>query len=95
MVHAIVLIEDALGWTSRENLYTLQRTGQPLGVECTACGHRGLVPFGRAKRRRSDMTPIKNLPLACVCGSKKWTAVLFSKRDSPEAWQGQTSPLFG
>src|SRR5262245_61017327 len=39
-----MVIEGGPGWSGRENLYSLEPTHQPLGVECRARGHRALVP---------------------------------------------------
>ena len=60
--------EGGPGWSGRENLFTLERAASR--VECEFCGKRALVPFDRLKGRRSDMTPIKHLPLRCGCGSR-------------------------
>jgi hypothetical protein len=60
-----MLVEGGPGWSGGENLWTLGRSGQPLGVECRQCQHRALVPFQILRRRGHDMTPIKRLPLVC------------------------------
>jgi hypothetical protein len=61
-----MLVEDGPGWSGRENLSTLERNGLPLGVECSQCQHRALVPFHVLRRRGHDMTPIKRLPLVSL-----------------------------
>lgn len=91
-----MLVEGGRGWSGRENLRTVQMSGQPLGVECRACRHRGLVPLQAAERvAASNMTSVKSLPLVCRCGSRDWLAVLFTAPgDDPHAWQGSPGPAF-
>jgi hypothetical protein len=90
-----MLVEDGPGWSGRENLWTLERNGLPLGVECSQCQHRALVPFHVLRRCGHDMTPIKRLPLICRCGSRDWRATIFRQGDDTAAWQGAPGPQFG
>jgi hypothetical protein len=52
-----MLAEGGPGWSDRENLWTLERTGLPLGVECRQCRHRALVPFPDPSALRSRHDP--------------------------------------
>ncbi|HZV92885.1 MAG TPA: hypothetical protein VFF72_06675, partial [Caldimonas sp.] len=38
----------------------------PLGVECRACGHKGLIPAERFGGCKGDMTQLERLRLACM-----------------------------
>jgi hypothetical protein len=67
-----MLVEGGPGWSGRENLWMLESSRLPLGVECIQCQHRALVPFQILRRCGHDMTPIKSLPLVCRCGSRDW-----------------------
>lgn len=91
-----MLTEGGPGWSGRENLYTLDRSRQPLGVECVACRHRSLVPVASVRRQRGvhDMTPVKQLRLRCQCGSREWRATIFRQGDDTAAWQGAPGPQF-
>jgi hypothetical protein len=82
-----MLVEGGEGWSGRENLWTLETSGLPLGVECRTCRHRALLAFAVVRRRGHDMTPIKSLPLVCRCGSRDWRATIFRAGDDTTAWQ--------
>jgi hypothetical protein len=89
-----MVVEVGPGWTGRENLWTLERTRLPLGVECSQCQHRALVPFQILRRCGLDMTPMR-LPLVCRCGSRDWRATIFWQGDDTTAWQDAPEPTFG
>lgn len=79
--------ESGPGWSGRENLYTIETSRLPLGVECEFCGKRSLVAIERLRTpSRTDMTPIKSLPLRCGCGSRHWIATIFVNQDQAEAF---------
>jgi hypothetical protein len=53
-----------------DNGRTAWSYGNPLGVECGGCGHRGLVPLDRIGAHDSDMRPLIDRPVKCsACGS--------------------------
>ena len=90
-----MLVEGGPGWSGRENLWTLESSRLPLGVECRQCQHRALVAFQILQRCGHSMTPIKRLPLVCRCGSRDWRATIFRDVDDTAAWQGAPGPQFG
>ena len=89
-----MLVEDGPGWSGRENLWTLESSGLPLGVECRQCRHRALVAFAVVRRCGHQMRPIKRLPLVCRCGSRDWLATIFRQSDDLARWQGASGPQF-
>lgn len=86
-----MLTEGGPGWSGRENIFTLENSGLPLGVECLACRHRALVPAERLRRQRGvhDMTQLTSLRLRCACGSRSWRPTIFNRAEDVEAWAGQ------
>jgi hypothetical protein len=54
-----MLSEDSAGWSGRENLHTIKRYGQPLGVTCE-CGRKLAIPLYRL----GTPAPFSALPIS-------------------------------
>ncbi|MFO1081914.1 MAG: hypothetical protein U1E23_14950 [Reyranellaceae bacterium] len=92
-----MLTEGSAGWSGRENIFSLENSGLPLGVECKACRHCALVPLKRLLRQRGVhlMTQLTSLRLRCTCGSRGWTPTVFRGGDDIEDWIGRSlEPTF-
>ena len=65
------------------NLHTVFVYGQPLGVECRGCGHRGLAFEDRVEDLRGNMRELRRLGFVCqACGGRDWTGwLLFDDAD--------------
>lgn len=82
-----MVMDDSNAWLGREKLGMLDRHGFPLGVECSACRHRTVIPLHALRHCAYEMTPIAALPLVCRCGSGDWRPTIFRDGDDPAAWQ--------
>jgi len=83
--------------TGKHNLHSLYGYSRPLGVECTACGHRALAFGGRLDDFKGNMRELRTLRFTCsACGSRAWRGWLFVGNEA-EAWlEGLTvSPVGG
>ena len=80
---------------SRDNGHTARTYGNPLGVECEACGRRALVPLDRLGHLDGDMRPLLGRPFKCSgCGSRDVSLWLFAKRAEADAWAEKSGPGF-
>jgi hypothetical protein len=72
---------------STHNLRSAACYGQPLGVECKACGHRGLMALERIGVSDGDMRPLSSLRLKCsACEGRAVALLLFVTRAEADAW---------
>src|SRR5262245_28952356 len=58
----------------RDNGRTARSYGQPVGVECSGCGHRTLVPLDRIGVHDSDMRLLIDHRLKCTWTSNRIAA---------------------
>ena len=80
---------------SRDNGHTARTYGNPLGVECEACGRRALVPLDRlGTPRRRHAAAARAAVQVFGCGSRDVSLWLFAKRDEADAWSEETGPGF-
>ena len=80
---------------SRDNGHTARTYGNPLGVECEACGRRALVPLDRLSTLDGDMLPLLGRPFKCSgCGSRDVSLWLFAKRAEADGWAEEVGPGF-
>ena len=65
---------------NRDNGHTAKSYGNPLGIECEACGRHALVPLDRLGNLDGNMRPLKDWPFKCsACGSRDVSLWLFAK----------------
>lgn len=79
-----------------DNKISLHNTGQPLGVECLDCAHRGLAFTDPADfaSLKGDMTLLSALRFKCTkCGSRKVQLWMFNKEADRRAFMER--PLGG
>jgi hypothetical protein len=63
---------------STDNRHSAASYGHDIGIECSACGRRALLPFDRIAGR-GDMSRLIDLKLVCSeCGSREWEGFLFA-----------------
>jgi hypothetical protein len=73
----------------RPNLHTVYGYGQPLGVECRACGHRALAFADQVEELRANMTELHTLRFVCqACGSRDWAGWLLVNANDTAAFIG-------
>ena len=74
--------------TGVQNLHTLYMHGQPLGVECTACGHRAIAYEGKAEDLKGNMRELRRHKFVCSkCGSRAWRGWLFFSDEETKEWR--------
>lgn len=62
------------------NLHGLAGSGLPLGVTCTACRHRALVPLARIGAHIGNMKEVRSLKFRCsACRSSAWEPTIFHR----------------
>jgi hypothetical protein len=73
---------------SSYNLHTVYIYSQPLGVECSSCGRRGLAFANRDLNGfKGDMRELRTLRFKCsACGSGDWRGWLFVDATERDAW---------
>jgi hypothetical protein len=66
---------------ARDNGHSAKTYGNPIGIECTACKRRALVPLDRLGQLDGNMRPLKDWPFKCsACGSREVALRLFARR---------------
>jgi hypothetical protein len=74
--------------TGVNNLHTVYVHGQPLGVECTGCGHRALAYEGEVEDLKGNMRELRRLGFVCSkCGSRAWRGWLFLNAEETAAFR--------
>ena len=72
---------------SSHNLHSVWGYGQPLGVECKACGHRAVAFADRIDDFKGNMRELRTLRFTCLgCGSREWAGWLFVNAAERDAW---------